>query len=318
MGAGLRELGRQLSVEGGGRSAETLSIVKIRELIRARRPCFSFEFFPPKTDAAAAELFSAIEKLRPLSPTFVSVTYGAGGSTRTRTVELVKQIKNELGIESMAHLTCVGSTADELRAIIRDLRENGVENVLALRGDPPKGTVDFAPTAGGFRYAADFIKMIDVEFDVCIGGACFPDTHPEAPDPFTDMRNLAAKVDAGAEFLITQMFFDNDHFFKFVERARAAGINVPIIPGVMPITSYGQLKSITSMAGALPERLRAELDKRAEEPEAVAELGVAYATLQCSDLLARGAPGIHFYTLNKSPATRAIVSALRAMEVAFI
>ena len=288
--------------------------MKISALIRARRPCFSFEFFPPKTDAAAAELFCAIEKLRPLSPTFVSVTYGAGGSTRTRTVELVKQIKNELGIESMAHLTCVGSTADELRAIVRDLRESAIENVLALRGDPPKGTSNFVPTAGGFRYAGDFIRMLAAEFDFCVGAACFPDTHPEAPDPFTDMRNLAAKVEAGAEFLITQMFFDNDRFFKFVDRARAAGINVPIIPGVMPITNYGQLKSITSMAGSLPDRLRAELDLRAEEPEAVAELGVAYATLQCSDLLARGAPGIHFYTLNKSPATRAIVSALRAME----
>ena len=294
--------------------------VKIRELIRTRKPFFSFEFFPPQSDTAATELVRTIEALRDLNPTYVSVTYGAGGSTRSRTVELVKAIKNEIGIEAMAHLTCVGSTAVELRAIVADLRASGIENVLALRGDPPKGTARFESTPGGFSYAGDFVAMLASEFDLCIGAACYPETHPEAPDAFTDMRNLVAKVNAGAQFLVSQLFFDNDVFFKFVDRARAAGINVPIVPGVMPITSFGAARRVTSslFGATIPQRLLAELEKRADQPEAVAEFGVAYATLQCSDLLARGAPGIHFYTLNKSPATRAIVSALRAMETAFI
>jgi methylenetetrahydrofolate reductase (NADPH) len=283
--------------------------MRISEVLRSGRPCFSFEFFPPKTDDGALTLFNTIEALRPLDPAFVSLTYGAGGSTRTRTVDLAKRIQSEIGLTVLSHITCAGSSRDELRAIFRDLRDAGVENVLALRGDAPK---DGAPT-GELRYATDLVGLLRDEFAFSIGGACYPEMHPEAPDEATDLAHLSEKVARGAEFLVSQLFFDNDRYFAFVERARAAGITVPIVPGIMPITDYRQIARFTAMCGAtIPEKLRAALEDRIDEPEAVAELGVAYATLQCVDLLERGAPGIHFYTLNKSPATRAVVSAIAA------
>ena len=283
--------------------------MRISEVLRSGRPCFSFEFFPPKTDEGARTLFNTIEALRPLDPAFVSLTYGAGGSTRTRTVDLAKRIQSEIGLTVLSHITCAGSSGDELRAIFRDLRDAGVENVLALRGDAPK---DGAPT-GELRYATDLVRLLRDEFAFTIGGACYPEMHPEAPDEATDLAHLAEKVAHGAEFLVSQLFFDNDRYFAFVERARAVGITVPIVPGIMPITDYRQIARFTAMCGAtIPAKLRAALEDRVDEPEAVAELGVAYATLQCVDLLERGAPGIHFYTLNKSPATRAVVSAIAA------
>ena len=283
--------------------------MRISEVLRSGRPCFSFEFFPPKTDDGALTLFNTIEALRPLDPAFVSLTYGAGGSTRTRTVDLAKRIQSEIGLTVLSHITCAGSSRDELRAIFRDLRDAGVENVLALRGDAPK---DGAP-AGELRYATDLVGLLRDEFAFSIGGACYPEMHPEAPDETTDLAHLSEKVARGAEFLVSQLFFDNDRYFAFVERARAAGITVPIVPGIMPITDYRQIARFTAMCGAtIPAKLRAALEDRVDEPEAVAELGVAYATLQCVDLLERGAPGIHFYTLNKSPATRAVVSAIAA------
>ncbi|MBV9647077.1 MAG: methylenetetrahydrofolate reductase, partial [Candidatus Eremiobacteraeota bacterium] len=200
-----------------------------------------------------------------------------------------------------------------LRQLLREIEDAGIENVLALRGDPPRGQEQFIVTEGGFRYASDLAAMVSGEFAFCIGGAAYPEKHPEASDFSTDIGNLRKKVDAGAEFLITQLFFDNDAYFTFVDRARSAGIEVPIIPGIMPITNFSQVARMTAMCGAtIPARLLRALEARAEEPEAVAELGVAYATLQCADLLDRGAPGIHFYTLNRSPATRAVVSALLA------
>jgi len=283
--------------------------MRISEVLRSGRPCFSFEFFPPKTDEGARTLFNTIEALRPLDPAFVSLTYGAGGSTRTRTVDLAKRIQSEIGLTVLSHITCAGSSRDELRAIFRELRDAGVENVLALRGDAPK---DGAPT-GELRYATDLVRLLRDEFAFTIGGACYPEMHPEAPDEATDLAHLSEKVAHGAEFLVSQLFFDNDRYFAFVERARAVGITVPIVPGIMPITDYRQIARFTAMCGAtIPAKLRAALEDRVDEPEAVAELGVAYATLQCVDLLERGAPGIHFYTLNKSPATRAVVSAIAA------
>ena len=284
--------------------------MRISDVLHSGRPCFSFEFFPPKTDEGARTLFSTIEALRPLDPAFVSLTYGAGGSTRTRTVDLAKRIQSEIGLTVMSHITCAGSTREELVAIFRDLRQAGVENVLALRGDAPKD--GFAPT-GELHYATDLVGLLRDEFDFSIGGACYPEVHPEAADAATDLVHLAEKVARGAEFLVSQLFFDNERYFAFVERARAAGIAVPIVPGIMPITDYRQIARFTAMCGAtIPASLRAALEDRIDEPEAVAELGVAYATLQCVDLLERGAPGIHFYTLNKSPATRAVVSAIAA------
>ncbi|MBI4896841.1 MAG: methylenetetrahydrofolate reductase [NAD(P)H] [Actinobacteria bacterium] len=277
------------------------------------KPTFSFEFFPPKTDEGMANLFDTVAKLRELDPTFVSVTYGAGGSTRDRTIAIVGRVKNELGIETMAHFTCVGATVAELREVLDEIAAAGVQNVIALRGDPPAGEQGFVRTEGGLGNADELVSLIAADYDFCIAAACYPETHPEAESADSDLAFAKQKVDAGASFLVTQLFFDNNAYFSYVERARAAGIEVPIIPGIMPIAGYEQIKRFTSMCGAsIPPQLMAELDARRDDPEAITDLGVAYATLQCADLLARGAPGIHFYTLNKSPATWAILSALKA------
>ncbi len=285
--------------------------MRIVEILQQRRPCISFEFFPPKTEAGVASLMETVRSLRVLDPGFVSVTYGAGGSSRARTLEVVKRIKNELDIEPMAHLSCVGSTRDELRAIVRDLEEARVENIMALRGDPPQGDERFSVADGGFRYATDLIALLSDEFAFCIGAGAYPEKHPEAEDHDADVRVAAAKVAAGAEFLVTQFFFDNDDYFAYVERARDAGVTVPIVPGIMPIANYASVERMLGMnGGRMPERLRDELEARREEPDAVAELGMAFMALQCRNLLERGAPGLHFYTLNKSTATRAVVSAL--------
>ncbi len=290
--------------------------MRISERLRSRTPFFSFEFFPPKTDAGVAALMATLATLKTLDPAYVSVTYGAGGSTRDRSVEIAKRISAEVGIDVMAHVTCSGSTVDDLRALFRDLESAGVENVLALRGDPPRGETAFTAVEGGFRYASDLVALLEREFDFCIAGACYPEKHPEAPSAHADLEALERKVNAGARFLITQLFFDNARYFDFVARARARGITVPIVPGIMPITNYDQIARFTAMCGAtIPPALRRELEARRDEPEAVAELGVAYATLQCNELLDHGAPGIHFYTLNKSPATRAVVSALHAARL---
>jgi methylenetetrahydrofolate reductase (NADPH) len=287
--------------------------MRIDQILNERRPVFSFEFFPPKTDEGQATLEQTLEVLKDDAPDYVSVTYGAGGSTRERTVEITKWIKEDLGIEGMAHLSCVGEPTERLLEILRELEQAGIENVLALRGDPPRGETEWKPHPGGLHYSVELIEQIKSDFDFCIGAACFPEVHPDAPNLQHDLKYAKQKVEAGASFLITQLFFDNELYFDFVEEARAAGIPVPIIPGIMPITNYKQIKTITGMCGAsIPADLERELDERADDPEAVAELGTAYAALQCSDLLARGAPGVHFYTLNRSPATRAILAALRA------
>jgi methylenetetrahydrofolate reductase (NADPH) len=287
--------------------------MRIDQILDQQRPVFSFEFFPPKTDDGQTMLENTLEVLKDDRPEYVSVTYGAGGTTRERTVEITKWIKQDLGIEAMAHLSCVGEAKERLSEILGELKDVGIENVLALRGDPPRGETEWKPHPGGLHYSVELIEVMARDFDFCIGAACFPEVHPDAPNLQEDLRYARRKVEAGASFLITQLFFDNELYFDFVDEARAAGITVPIIPGIMPITSYKQIKTITEMCEAsIPADLERALSERADDPEAVAELGVAYATLQCSDLLARGAPGIHFYTLNRSPATRAILAALRA------
>ncbi|HEX8819903.1 MAG TPA: methylenetetrahydrofolate reductase [NAD(P)H] [Archangium sp.] len=288
--------------------------MKIRNRLNPSDPCFSFEFFPPKTDEGTANLLKTLSDLAPLEPGFVSVTYGAGGSTRDRTVELVSHIKRDTGIEAMAHLTCVGHTREELREVLRRLADARVDNVLVLRGDPPQGQKTFEPVAGGFRHATELVRFIrEEDFNFCLGGACYPEGHVETVSRDDDLRNLKEKVDAGLDFVITQLFFDNAFYFDFVERARRVGINVPIVPGIMPITNYEQVHRFTRMCGAtVPMRLALQLERVKDQPEAVVQLGVAHATVQCMELLSRGVPGIHFYTLNKSPATRMIVSALRA------
>ncbi|MCA9706576.1 MAG: methylenetetrahydrofolate reductase [NAD(P)H] [Myxococcales bacterium] len=295
----------------------------IRERLRHKRPVFSFEFFPPKTEQGETSLLRSLERLAPLEPDFVSVTYGAGGSTRARTRELVCRIKREFGIEAMAHLTCVGSTRDELAAVIDELGEAGVHNVLALRGDPPRGQTEFQVTPGGFRYASELIPFIRERGDFCVGAACYPEVHPEAIHAAADLAHLRTKVDAGVDFLITQLFFDNERFVEFERRARGAGIEVPILAGIMPVTNAGQVSRFTKMCGAsIPESLAQRLAATDGDPQEVFWTGVSYAAHQCGQLLRppgedpfarppRPVAGIHFYTLNKSPASRAIFQILR-------
>ncbi|MHB8879579.1 MAG: methylenetetrahydrofolate reductase [NAD(P)H] [Myxococcaceae bacterium] len=287
--------------------------MKIRNRLNPSNPCFSFEFFPPKTSEGERALWQALEDLRPLDPGFVSVTYGAGGSTRDRTVDLVTQIKAKTGIEAMAHVTCVGHSRDELAAVLDTLAAAKIENVLALRGDPPQGSRSFEPAEGGFRYASELVAFIrEHDYPFALGGAAYPEGHVETPSRDVDLKHLKAKVDAGLDFVITQLFFDNAFYFDFVERARRAGVNVPIVPGIMPITNFEQINRFLRMCGAtMPMRLQLQLERVKDDPEAVMQLGVAHATVQCMELLARGVPGIHFYTLNRSPATRMIVGALR-------
>ena len=286
--------------------------MRIDEILTAGGPVFSFEFFPPKTEAGESNLYAALSELRTLEPSFVSVTYGAGGSTREKTIEIVKRIRDEYGLEAMAHFTCVGATVPELRGTLDEMQSAGIDNVLALRGDPPAGQEAWTKTEGGLEYSRELVELITGGYPFAVGAACFPETHIHASSTEADLEHLAEKVRAGVDFLITQLFFDNALYLDFVERARAAGIEVPIIPGIMPITKVGQVERMASMCGAsIPEGLRRELHARGDDPEAVLDFGVAYATLQCAELLAAGAPGIHYYTLNRSPATRAILSALK-------
>lgn len=287
--------------------------MRIRELIATGQPCISFEFFPPKSSAGFQELCNALVQLQPLKPSFVSVTYGAGGTTRRRTLDLVTHLRDDYGIEAMAHLTCVGASRDEIHSILARLQDAGVENILALRGDPPRGETEFVPHEHGFKYGDELVAYANEHFDFCIGGACYPECHVEAENFDLDLDNLRRKVDAGCQFLVTQLFFDNNKYFDFVNRARAKGIGVPIVPGIMPITNVAQIERFTKMCGAtIPETLHREFKKLQDDPQAVLSLGVAYATAQVLELLQNGAPGLHLYTLNKSPATRTILIALQA------
>jgi len=295
----------------------------IRDRLAHKRPVFSFELFPPQTEKGDAVLWRGLESLAVLEPDFVSVTYGAGGSTRTRTIELVGRIKRDLGIEPMAHLTCVGATRDELLRVLDQLAAHGVQNVLALRGDPPRGEGAFRPTEGGLQHASELVALIREHGGFSIGAACYPEVHPEAPDADTDLRHLKDKVDAGVDFLITQLFFDNAAYHRFVQRAHAAGITVPILPGIMPVTNLAQIERFTKMCGAsFPEPLHRRLAAVADDPQEVFWTGVMQAAYQCRALLEpgdhepfvrrrHGVPGVHFYTLNRSPATRAIFEILR-------
>jgi methylenetetrahydrofolate reductase (NADPH) len=283
----------------------------IAELYDCADPIISFEFFPPKTDAGYLSLFRSIEELKQLDPGFVSVTMGAGGSTRAKTVDLTIEITRKIGLLTMCHLPCTGFRPHEVGAILDQLDEGGVHDVLALRGDPPKDDPDFRAPADGFRYANELVAYIARRQRFSIGAACCPEVHPEAPDAATDLANLKRKVDTGVDFLVSQLFLDNAKFFDFVDRARAAGIEVPIIPGIMPIATVSGIRRMAGMNGtSFPPELEAELERVDGDDEATYELGVRWATQQCEELLARGVPGIHFYTLNRSPATREIHQSL--------
>jgi methylenetetrahydrofolate reductase (NADPH) len=294
--------------------------MKIRDLFQTPgRRVFSFEFFPPKTDQGVVNLERTIRELADLRPDFVSVTYGAGGSTREKTVDLVQWIQREARITAMAHLTCVGATKGEIGGVLDRLTGAGIENIMALRGDPPAGQEQFVRTEGGFGYANDLIVFIRERHGarVSVGGAGYPEGHVECRDLDRDIANLKRKVDAGTDFIVTQLFFDNRVYFDFVARARKAGITVPIVPGIMPIRNLASVERMTKLGGAsIPPTLFAELDRCRADDAAVSALGVAHATAQCVELLHGGAPGIHFYTLNQSPATRVILTALKTARLA--
>jgi methylenetetrahydrofolate reductase (NADPH) len=288
--------------------------MRIDEILASSRPVFSVEFFPPKTEEGRETLFETVDVLRTLGPSFFSVTYGAGGATREGTVEITRQIRDEHGVEAMAHLSCVGETRENLEKLVDEIAAAGIENVLALRGDPPRGQSDFEQPKGGLGSAAELTAMIGgAHPEISIGGACFPEVHPEADSMEADIAYLKTKVENGASFLITQLFYDNGSYFDFVPAARAAGIDVPIIPGIMPMTRYQQIARIAELCEArVPQPLVEAMESAGGNEQAEFGIGVAYAAQQCAELLREGAPGIHFYALNRWPATRAILAALQA------
>ncbi len=285
--------------------------MRIDKLFGWGKPTISFEFFPPKTEAGFAQLFAAINDLHSLKPSYVSVTYGAGGSTRQKTVALVERIQRELQIRSMAHLTCVGHTAEEIGGILDDLWKAGIVNVLTLRGDPPVGQSQFVATEGGFANASDLAKYARGRRDFCIGVAGYPEGHPQCLNRTRDLEMLKLKVDNGGNFVVTQLFFDNGDFYRFRDEARAMGISAPIIAGIMPIVNLAQIKRFVSMCGAkIPHGLLTKLETLETDPEAVYRAGIEHAIGQCRDLAQHGVDGLHFYTLNKSKATVEIVRGL--------
>lgn len=282
--------------------------MRIPDLYATRRPVFSFEFFPPKTDAGYRTLYRTIGDLKRFEPGFVSVTCGAAGSTRAKTADLVIRIQRELGLTAMAHMTCTGQTSEELAETLDRLEGAGIENVLTLRGDPPRDQPDWRPVPGGFRFASELAAFVKGRWSFALGGACYPEKHHQAPSPEADLANCRSKVEAGVEFLITQLFLDNEVYFRFVEQARAVGIAVPIVPGIMPMVSIHNLRTAMKLSpgSRTPPELETALEAAGDDAARALDVGVEWATLQCRELLERGAPGIHFYTLNRSPATRRV------------
>lgn len=284
----------------------------IRDLLRQQQPCFSFEFFPPRTREGAEQLYKTMVDLVLLRPSYVSVTYGAGGSTRELTHGLMIRIREHTGLTVVSHMTCVGATKADIGEILREYQEHGIDDIMALRGDPPKGETSFRQPEGGFAHAADLVAFVRGSFPAMgIGVAGFPEGHPETPNRLIEMDHLKAKVDAGADYICTQLFFDNRDFYDFCERCEIAGITVPIIAGIMPVAS---LKGMQRMAElALGARFPARLIKslvRAKDDEYVERVGIHWATEQVRDLIDHGVKGVHFYTLNRSKATLTIYETL--------
>jgi methylenetetrahydrofolate reductase (NADPH) len=286
---------------------------RVSDLIAAGERSISFEFFPPKDEAGERQLWTTLRELEPLQPTFVSVTYGAGGTTRDRTIHITENIAQQTTLTPMAHLTCVGHSRDELRSVIGSYAGAGVRNVLALRGDPPEGpAARFEAHPEGLRYATELVELTRELGDFCVGVAAFPESHPSAESLDADARVLAAKARAGAEFAITQLFFRPSDYFSLVDRVSALGVDIPIIPGIMPITNLAQITRMAELSGAaLPAEIVERVAKYDGDPAAVRAEGIALATQLCDELLAGGAPGLHFYTLNRSKATREIYGRLR-------
>ena len=286
--------------------------MKIKEILKEKKTIFSCEFYPPKTSEGIQDLYKAVYDLKNLGPGYISVTYGAGGSTREKTVEMVSKIKQEIGIEAMAHLTCVGHFKNEIKEVLNQIKDKGIENIIALRGDPPKGEKNFMPHPDGFKNAHELTGFIHGSYDFCIAVAGYPEGHIEAPSKAKDWDYLEKKVHAGADFIVTQLFFNNADFFNFEKEMRKRGVVVPIIPGIMPITNFHQIVKFTQMCGAtIPEVLLKDLESVQDNGGAVEEKGVEFATKQCEELILNGVKGIHFYTLNKSKATKKIIENLK-------
>ena len=289
--------------------------MKIRDILASGKRTISFEFFAPKTDQGVESLFRTIHRLEAHGPDFVSVTYGAGGSTRNQTVDLVSRIRAETGLETMAHVTCVAQTRGDVHDVLASLDELGIDNVLALRGDPPRGQEAFAPQDGGFRFASDVITHMRENFDFGVAAACFPEVHPDSKDTASDMVHLKEKVDAGVDYLITQLFFDNRDFFDFMDRARGIGIDVPVLAGILPVLGTAQIRRFASLCGAgIPPAFDRELEKYVDDDDGARELGIEYAARQVDELWRTGVDGIHFYTINRSYSVSRVLDAVGLPE----
>lgn len=290
--------------------------MKMSEFYKKQKHTISFEFFPPKSPEGEAKLFQTVTDLKKLAPSFVSVTYGAMGNTQADTLRIVEEIKHKIGIEVAAHLTCVAHSCGQIERILATLHTKGIENIVALRGDPPQGETEFTAPANGFRYASELVRFIRQHpqlgkaFDLSVAG--YPEGHPECKNKAKDLEHLRRKVDEGADAVMTQLFFDNRYYFDFVTRARKIGINVPIIPGIMPVTHGPQIEKFSQMCGVeIPKKVREAIVRFGTDETSILKFGIEYATRQCEELLKGGAPGLHFYTLNQSLATRQIYTNLR-------
>lgn len=286
--------------------------MKIKDILQKAEPSFSFEFFPPKNYSSILELGINVGQLMKLSPSFISVTYGAGGSNQDASFNLIDYINNKIGLITMAHYTCVNATKEKVLNDLNHFEEINIENLILLRGDPPKGETKFVNDEGDFHYASDLIEFVSNQKDFCIAAAGYPEAHPESKSLDDDIEKLKYKADKGADFIVTQLFFDNKYYFDFVDRARKAGINIPIVPGIMPITNFKQIKKFTQMCGTnIPPNLIDTLEPHQGDLSKTYDIGVEFSIAQCRELLEKGAPGLHFYTLNKSRATVDIFSSIR-------
>lgn len=286
--------------------------MKVIDCFGKKDPVFSFEFFLPKTSQGMEGFKDTVRELKQLDPSFVTLTYGAGGSARDRTIETAGMIQNEIGLTTVAHLTGIAHTREEIDGLLKQIRDRGIENIMALRGDNPKDAPVLPVEKREYRYATDLIRHINQFGGFCVGVAGYPEKHPEAPTLEEDLENLKEKVEAGSDFITTQLFFENEPYFQFVEKLRKIGITQPVLPGLMPVTNYGQLKKFAGMCGAvIPEQMTRDLEPRQNDPEFVTQFGIDWTYRQARELLDRGAPGIHFYTLNKSRSTAVILSRLQ-------
>lgn len=289
--------------------------MRIGEIYKKKKTVISFEVFPPNEKYSLDSIYRTIDELSKLSPDFISVTYGAGGSTRGRTAKIASRIKNENGVECVAHLTCIGAERREMEEIVKELKANNIKNILALRGDQPKETDELLK--GDFSYASDLIKYLKRDEYFCLGSACYPEGHRDSND-LLDLFHLKSKVDAGTDFLISQLFFDNEEFYRFKEKTKKLNIHTPISAGIIPVTDIKQIKKITSLCNcAIPRKFQQILERYADNPEALKEAGTAYALEQIVDLISSGVDGIHIYTMNKVDTTRKLMESIASIRKTF-